>query len=771
MQKAHAMQLTSASLSLLQQSQKTDNHVLVASYVAKQAAYPSGQCGVERGDPARSESPASLIHLGNSSVLETNEESTRRSEAAALVCSQQKEPKAQHDQRSDKLPHTASVLDTNQARKRSRKRRHSDSSLISPIKERKLGDGMRDESEASLVSWPTSPARRSEAPLVPTKEIFQKPKRQKMRESRLSNKVYGETEKNKKKGKPHKATGKQVKIAEPAFGRLASSAVESEHLSGGRLTVRQQITSGLFHKGRVSVLKTRTAHLTFSEMEFLRQRAPTDHRCQMSEGQDHTKPLAQEQISSYFQKVASPFEEESISHNLITERGDAINRERGGVNSQLKIQEKQQRIPIPISISSSSGASRPRNGSTSTAPKPIIRKSKIPSSLPSQSPQISTKSVFGSLSVNSSGGRLENHSRLGWSETTDPVVAWLRTTPWEYDPTLEGSRAMGIEKPLPNSEPSSCGPYVSSNWNEKYNSTVDYPDHVLRDVKVTNSRSKWSCETNRHLRSSLPGENSILEEITVPSITSDIVREVIRWREGLLSSPAQHFELDQLINAQTSDPQEIFGQTLQPLEPSSTVENPVMRNTNIKSDTRYYYQDEEPIRNYEVKGSPPRIECNLSRTAPPYDDNSPLREPGPSYEAIHHNEFAGLVETSWEGTEFDSANTGLGSIAETSSCFNSMELATETNEEFVTRNLNPYMVVPTQNESDCYYSSRESISQCYLKYPGFESANNVYENTKVFHDEETKDAWVVHPEAVLATHDGSQRSLGPKGFWRPHRLY
>ncbi|KAF3911784.1 hypothetical protein AA313_de0206939 [Arthrobotrys entomopaga] len=608
----------------------------------------------------------------------------------------------------------------------------------------------------------------SEIRLAPTKETFQKPKRQKMRESRLSNKVDGEARKNKKKEKPPKATGKQVKIAVPAFGRLASSAVESERISGGRLTVRPQIAGGLFHKGRVSVLKTRTAlpDLSFSEMEFLRQRVPADYQNQVPECKDWSKPLAQERISSYFPKIASP-KQENTDPNPIIERENPVNPPKNGNNYQSETQPNKTERHIPISIYSSSGTSRTRHGRLQTAPTPIIRKSKTLDSVLNLSPHKSSKSVFGSLSVNSSGGELESYSKLESSEIGDPIVAWLWRIPRDYDPVPENSRTVTTENSPQKPGHSISDTYVNPIRSKEESFAVYYPEHLARDTRADNAGSRWSREPNGDFRSSLFGEGSVQEEATVPSLDSKAAREALRWREESLQGPIQHFGLDGLTHSQAGDSQEIFDQTLQAPELSNEIENSLMRTANVNADNGYYDLDQERSGHYEAINLPPNAEYNLFRTALPNDCDLASTEERPGYEAIQCNEYDGLIEDNHGGTEFSSVNTGLRPMAETSSCFNSIELATEANEGFAVQGLNLYTGFLNKNERD-HDANRESANQSYSPNLRFENAsNNILESTRVFQDERINNGIVLRYNPVLEIHD----ELGPKNFWLPHRLY
>ncbi|KAK6358518.1 hypothetical protein TWF730_007848 [Orbilia blumenaviensis] len=307
MQEAHAMPLASASLSLLQKGHRRRGVEHVASYVAEQAAYPLRQSGDENIEADNPASPR------NSTIILLGEEAAGPSRSAGQGHVQPEgctgtRPKC--DGESDESPGAALML---AAKTVSRKRQHYDSSLVSPIKENNAEDGIRYGSETTFVSWSTSPARKpadTSQRTAARKEVFEKRKRYKMHESRQKS-ATEKTSRKKEKHRKKQNKAQEPRIPKPAFGALTSSAVESEHLSGARLTVRPQIAAGLFHKGRVSGLRARAAlpDLTFCEMNFLRGAPLENHLIeQVGEGgggksKTHPEHDSNERISSYFNQV------------------------------------------------------------------------------------------------------------------------------------------------------------------------------------------------------------------------------------------------------------------------------------------------------------------------------------------------------------------------------------------------------------------------------------------------------------------------------------
>ncbi|KAF3179281.1 hypothetical protein TWF788_007084 [Orbilia oligospora] len=306
MQEAHAMSLTSASLSLLQKRHRKRGFDHVASYVAEQAAYPPGQSGDENVETDNPASPR------KSSIILLGEEAAGPSRSAAQGHIQPKETWSKCDRKSDESPGPALTLT---AKTVSRKRQRYDSSLISPIKENNAEDGIRYGSETTYVSWSTSSGRKpaDTSRVTAAREVFERGKRHKMHESRQKPASTSKKKEN-QSGKKKKGKAKEPRLPQPAFGVLASSAVESEHLSGARLTVRPRITTGLFHKGRISRLKSRTAlpDLTFCEMDFLRNGPSESRPAQQAregkkgDGKRRTECDTNEEISSFFKRAASP---------------------------------------------------------------------------------------------------------------------------------------------------------------------------------------------------------------------------------------------------------------------------------------------------------------------------------------------------------------------------------------------------------------------------------------------------------------------------------
>ncbi|KAF3255251.1 hypothetical protein TWF192_002610 [Orbilia oligospora] len=306
MQEAHAMPLTSASLSLLQKRHRKRGFDHVASYVAEQAAYPPGQSGDENVETDNPASPR------KSSIILLGEEAAGPSRSAAQGHIQPKETWSKCDRKSDESPGPALTLT---AKTVSRKRQRYDSSLISPIKENNAEDGIRYGSETTYVSWSTSSGRKpaDTSRVTAAREVFERGKRHKMHESRQKPASTSKKKEN-QSGKKKKGKAKEPRLPQPAFGVLASSAVESEHLSGARLTVRPRITTGLFHKGRISRLKSRTAlpDLTFCEMDFLRNGPSESRPAQQAregkkgDGKRRTECDTNEEISSFFKRAASP---------------------------------------------------------------------------------------------------------------------------------------------------------------------------------------------------------------------------------------------------------------------------------------------------------------------------------------------------------------------------------------------------------------------------------------------------------------------------------
>ncbi|KAK6334000.1 hypothetical protein TWF696_002511 [Orbilia brochopaga] len=200
-----------------------------------------------------------------------------------------------------------------------KKSRRSDSSLISPIGEQHVDERMENESVTSAVEWSTSPVRQlAGTPPRPAaaQSAFERPKRHKMRQSRQPDKREKRALQKQKKESLAKKK-KPEKRPRPAFGTLASSAVESPYLSGNRLTAAARLpttcTAGLFHKGRVATFKSRGSlpDLSFSETEFLKDRsdAAAPQRAALQEkekGNERTVAGSRGDISAYFKKVAPP---------------------------------------------------------------------------------------------------------------------------------------------------------------------------------------------------------------------------------------------------------------------------------------------------------------------------------------------------------------------------------------------------------------------------------------------------------------------------------
>ncbi|EPS42968.1 hypothetical protein H072_3028 [Dactylellina haptotyla CBS 200.50] len=560
------MPLTSASLSLLQQSQRNQNNLdLVVSYVAKQAAYPLRRGGVE-GERATSDNPAS-IDLRLPSKSRPIEEIIECSEGTAWLRSQQKGNTAQRDGSCDKSPEAALALDGDQAKEPPRKRQRSSSSMISPIKENYAKDGSRDGSKTCSSPRPTSPTRNCAGSQRPMENGFERPKRHKMRESRHLKKHEGKPKKRKKERSQKQETAKQAQVSQPAFGTLASSAVESGHLSGGRLTVKPQATTGLFHKGKVSSLKSRAAlpDLTFSEMEFLRQGTSANYRPLTKEGKNTASGAGQKQgkhnttagpekdISSYFRRIESIHGKENIDprtkcgvHGSLSGESDYSEDEARFTIGQREFIRKNNKSPAPEScqrrrirdpgsseLIQSSESFRTLGPPIKTGPSTILQGTSL---------NVHEGATFRSLSVNSSGGDArEKFDARPSSEIHDPVMTWIRNTTRELDKMPNCLLAQYIDEPYSNPGSSIRG---FNDAGGMVNATTRRSE-VLRSDLVTNPRS--DCL----------GESIVLDPKRALSIDIGLEREILLWRSGQPPGSPQYCHhqesIDPYGDVETSD--------------------------------------------------------------------------------------------------------------------------------------------------------------------------------------------------------------------------
>ncbi|KAK6348450.1 hypothetical protein TWF718_006243 [Orbilia javanica] len=442
MQEAHAMPLTSASLSLLQKGHRKRGFDHVASYVAEQAAYPPEQSGdenVETGNPA-SPRKSSIILLGK--------EAAGLSRSAAQGHIQPKETRSRCDRGSDESPGPALTLI---AKTVSRKRQCYDSSLISPIKENSAEDGIRYGSETTYVSWSTSPARRpadTSQLTAAREEVFEKRKRHRMHDSRQKPAIAKTSRKKEKhrENKEKKNKEREPRIPQPAFGALASSAVESEHLSGARLTMRPQIATGLFHKGRVSGLQSRAAlpDLTFCEMDFLRNGVPEGRRMQQTEGGANDKGKRRrergtnEEISSFFKKAGSPLGKENTSPLSSRARHHAALLDMQDKSSQAGTHPRHYATASHCNLlSRDSQRNNARHPLEKTSHPPSYmqsspHQSKTSTSTPAYLAPHSERPIFGSFALDSPGNVHSSHPQATSSEMGNPIVTWLKRTAREY---------------------------------------------------------------------------------------------------------------------------------------------------------------------------------------------------------------------------------------------------------------------------------------------------------------------------------------------------
>ncbi|KAK6519542.1 hypothetical protein TWF281_003369 [Arthrobotrys megalospora] len=529
------MPLTSASLSLLQKRHRKRGFDHVASYVAEQAAYPPEQSGDENVEADNPASPR------KSSTFLLGEEAAGLSRSAARSRIQPKGTWSKCDGESDESPEPALTLD---AKRVSRKRQRYDSSLISPIKENNAEDGIRYGSETTFASWSTSPARKPAETSQRTaarEEVFEKRKRHKMHESRQKPAIE-KPKRKKEKEKMNKA--KEPRLPQPAFGVLASSAVESEHLSGARLTVRPQIATGLFHKGKVSGLRSRAAlpDLTFCEMDFLRHGTSEcrpiqdDGEARKDKGKKRGDRGTNEEISSFFKRATSPPGKENknalpnqakrhVALPKVPGKADQADTQIG------RYETVSRRIPLSLGSQSNDTQHPLERTLLHVSPRPLNspQQSKTSASTPNYLVPHRERSIFRSLSVNSSGGPHSCHPQTIPSEMSNPVVTWLRRTTREYPKNMEdGFR-------------DKCS-YPGSSIRE-FNELSGVPSPPSPRRFLGPPKAQGNMENDEYVedRWGINSESVMTGGANMQSTNSQTETAILRWKSDVVQEPRRHF--------------------------------------------------------------------------------------------------------------------------------------------------------------------------------------------------------------------------------------
>ncbi|KAK6501794.1 hypothetical protein TWF481_009618 [Arthrobotrys musiformis] len=417
------------------------------------------------------------------------------------------------------------------------------------MKENNAEDGIRYGSETTYVSWSTSPARKpadTSQRTATREEVFEKRKRHKMHESRQKTataRASGKKEKHTSRKKKKERT-KEPRIPQPAFGALASSAVESEHLSGARLTVRPQISAGLFHKGRVSRLRTRAAlpDLSFCEMDFLQNGAPRPENRPIQQSGEEKKSNSKrqaerdtnEEISTFFKRATPSRRKEDADAPSSRSRQHAAPSVMQDQPNQAAIQPRQHGTASRCKPSSRDHQARHPLEETSHRSSSCLQTSpcrnKTSISTPNYLEPRSERPIFGSISGNThSISRSQSRS----SETDNPVVTWLRKTPREFP--------MGLENDLRDKRT------YSNSSGRDFNRLSNSPNP--RSAKMsTNSpaaaapQGRIEVDLNVGERSSIHPENVMTGGVADSSPPClQVERPVPRWQFNIAREPDRYF--------------------------------------------------------------------------------------------------------------------------------------------------------------------------------------------------------------------------------------
>ncbi|KAF3279431.1 hypothetical protein TWF970_003993 [Orbilia oligospora] len=742
MQEAHAMPLTSASLSLLQKRHRKRGFDHVASYVAEQVAYPPGQSGDENVETDNPASPR------KSSIILLGEEAAGPSRSAAQGHIQPKETWSKCDRKSDESPGPALTLT---AKTVSRKRQRYDSSLISPIKENSAEDGIRYGSETTYVSWSTSSGRKpaDTSRVTAAREAFERRKRHKMHESRQKP-ASTSKKKESQNGKKKKGKAKEPRLPQPAFGVLASSAVESEHLSGARLTVRPRITTGLFHKGRISGLKSRAAlpDLTFCEMDFLRNGPSESRPAQQTGGgkgngkRRTERDTTNEEISSFFKRAASPLRNENTG--------------------PLPSRAKHYAAPLEVREKSKQSNSQPENHPTASHYKILSRddqennardllerklfcspsylqnspnRSKASTYTPTYRVPHSEQPTFGSLSVNSSGNTHRIRQQATSSETGNPVVKWLERTSREYQQELE-------------SDIRDKRSFLGSSVRE-FNGLGGGPNPLSAKIPANSPILQARVERDAGVGERLsihPDESVITGGANISLPRSQVERSILRWQSDVVREPHKSF----------GPHDEIFGRPVYSLQEETDIQpwhDPDPRHLAGGLNDRFTF--EQPIRNDNIT----------------MDDHPVLYQAGvpasgsehayPPKEGVLWSDLLGAAQISL------GSNQDRSQEAETTSLyFNNRGLVAEECEYQATRGKR--RGGPGMDSSDGYADFDTNLEK-----------NGIYEGgdldglgCPIVGENANADLQSEQDQAPHVRNSISEMpQLGPKNFWRPHRLY
>ncbi|KAK6517783.1 hypothetical protein TWF506_004963 [Arthrobotrys conoides] len=740
------MPLTSASLSLLQKRHRKRGFDHVASYVAEQAAYPPEQSGdedIETDDPA-SPRKSSIILLG--------EEAAGPSRSAAQGHIQPKgrtETWSKCDREGDESPGPALTLT---AKTVSRKRQRYDSSLISPIKENNAEDGIRYGSETTYVSWSTSsvgkPADTSQVTAA-REEVFEKRKRHKMHEPRQKpTKTSQKKEKHNRKKQKDKA--REPRIPQPAFGVLASSAVESEHLSGARLTVRPQIAIGLFHKGRVSGLKSRAAlpDLTFCEMDFLRSGSLESRPVQQtregkkSEGKRRAERDANEEISSFFKRATSP----SGKENTDPLSNRAKHHETPpGIREKPRQPGTQSERHAAANHYNSLSRDVQKNNARHLLERMLLCSPSLPQNSPDRSkasPSTPTyliphseRRIFRSLSVNSSGGTHESHQPTTSSEMGNQVVKWLKRTARDYQQEQEND--IHNKRSFPGSsvrEFNGLGgglgpisPMVSTNF-------AIAQANIEKDA-VAGERSSIH-----------PDESVITGGANISLPRSQVERSILRWQSNVIREPHRSF----------GPHDEIFGRPVHSLQEKADIqpwdvpgpqypaggahgrfafEQPIQNDNGIVEDDLVFYQAAVPsLINWHAYPVEEPIPWNdsLETTQVSLDGDRYRSREVDATSPYYNNRGSVVEESEYQATDIEMRGEGGAGAYDG---YTNLETNLEDNEIYEEAGLD-----------------------------GLDGPSAVENTNANFQPEQ-------YQTLQLGNSASEIPQLGPKNFWRPHRLY
>ncbi|KAF3215402.1 hypothetical protein TWF679_003924 [Orbilia oligospora] len=686
MQEAHAMPLTSASLSLLQKRHRKRGFDHVASYVAEQAAYPPGQSGDENVETDNPASPR------KSSIILLGEEAAGPSRSAAQGHIQPKETWSKCDRKSDESPGPALTLT---AKTVSRKRQRYDSSLISPIKENNAEDGIRYGSETTYVSWSTSSGRKpaDTSRVTAAREVFERGKRHKMHESRQ---------------KP------------------ASTSKKKENQSGK---------------------KKKVPDLTFCEMDFLRNGPSESRPAQQAregkkgDGKRRTECDTNEEISSFFKRAASPPRNENTDPLPSRAKHHAappeVREKSKQSNSQLENHPTASHYKILSRDDQKNNARDLRERTLFCFPSYLQNspnRSKVSTYTPTHLVPHSEQPTFGSLSVNSSGNTHRIHQQATSSDTGNPVVKWLKRTSREYQPELD-------------SDIRDKRSFLGSSVRE-FNGLSGGPKPPSPKISANSPISQARVEKDAGVGERLsihPDESVITGGANISLPRSQVERYILRWQSDVVREPHRSFRPHD----------EIFGRPVYSLQEETNIQpwhSPDPQHLADGLNDRFTF--EQPIRDDKITT----------------DDHPMLYQAGfPASGSEHAYPPKGNLWSNLMGA----AQISLGSDqdrsreAETTSLyFNNGGSVAEECEYQATRGKR--RGGPDIDSYDGYTNFDNNLEENGM-YEGGDldglGCPIVGENANADLQSEQDQA----PHVRNSTSEMPQ--LGPKNFWRPHRLY